>query len=267
MRNMIPRLVLALPLLVISVTNAAAQQPFITDDADTTPKGHFHFQFSNEFDLLQRISFPSTKQNTAVFELEYGLLDRLEVGVDAPLITIFNAPGSTPSRPTGIGDTNLSLKYNFLKEREHSRLPAMAIVANVEFPTGDTTNGLGSGLIDFYMNGILQKSATKHTTLRLNGGILFAGTATTGVEGFQTRGTVLTGGGSVVKQSNPKLLLGVELVGASTRKLDLGKALLQTTIGGNYQFRGNASFDFGVVAGKHEGSPHLGALVGISVDF
>src|SRR6476659_9403186 len=266
MRNQLPRLALALTLIAVATT-AAAQQPFITDDADTTPKRHFHFAFVDEFDELHRISFPARKQNAANFELDYGLLYYVEIGVSAPLLTIFNAAGTDRGRPTGIGDTNFSVKYNFLREREHSRLPALAIVANLEFPTGNTSNGLGSGLTDFYVNGILQKTVTKNATFRLNGGILFAGNAETGAEGFRTRGTVFTGGGSIVKQFSPKLLFGVELTGASTGNFDLGAALFQTTIGGNYQFRKNATLDFGVVAGKHEASPRLGALVGVSIDF
>ena len=267
MRNLRPRFVLALSLLVITAATSAAQQPFITDDADATEKGHFHFQFSNQFDLLHRASLPATKQNTATFALDYGLLDGLEIGVDAPLLTLFNAPGTDPRRPSGIGDTNFAVKYNFLKESEHSRRPALAIVGNLEFPTGNTTNGLGSGLTDFYMNGILQKTVTKSVTFRLNGGILFAGNGTTGAEGFRTLGTVYTGGGSLTKQFTPKLLLGVELTGASNGNFNLGAALLQTTIGGNYQIRKNATLDFGILAGKHEASPRFGALVGISIDF
>ncbi|MEP6569832.1 MAG: hypothetical protein ABJC10_08665 [Acidobacteriota bacterium] len=254
-------------MLFVIAPIAAAQSPFVTDDTDTTPKGHFHFGFIDEFDLLQRASLPSTKQNAASFELEYGLLDNLEIGVEAPLLTIFNERGTDPLRPGGIGDTNFSVKYNFLKEREHSLLPALTIVANLEFPTGNIDKGLGSGLTDFYMNGILQKTVTRNTTFRLNGGILFSGNQTTGAEGFRTRGTVFTGGGSLVKQFTPKVLFGVELTGASTGNFDLGAALFQTTIGGNYQFRKNATIDFGVVAGKHEAAPRFGAVLGISIDF
>src|SRR5215510_286004 len=99
------------------------QQPFYTDDADVTTKRHFHFEFSNQFDVLQRSLFPNLKQNTADFELDYGLLNGVEVGVEVPIITIFNARSDILRRPTGLGDTNLSLKYNFLTEREHSRRP------------------------------------------------------------------------------------------------------------------------------------------------
>jgi hypothetical protein len=267
MRRFLRIPILALSPLFLLVATAAAQQPFVTDNTDTTPKRHFHFEFSNEFDLLQRSSFPSTKQNTADFELDYGLFDNVEIGIESPLLTIFNAPGSIPRTPSGVGDTNLSLKYNFLKERERSRRPAMAIGFNLELPTGDTKRQLGSGLADFFVNGILQKSVTKKTTLRLNGGILFSGNTTTGVIGIKTRGTVFTGGGSVVRQFSPKLQLGVELTGALQKNFLLGKGQLQTLVGGNYQFRKDASFDFGLVGGKFAASPRLGMQLGISVDF
>ena len=260
-------LTLALLFLVVGVASANAQQPFVTDDADTTPKRHFHFEFSNELDWLQRSSFPARKQNTADFELDYGLFDSVEIGIATRLITISHARGTTPKQIFGIGDTNLSLKYNFLKEREKSRRPALAISVNLELPTGDTKRQLGSGLADFYMNAIVQKSVSKKTKLRLNGGILFSGNDTTGDLGIKTRGTVFTGGGSVVRQFSPKLKLGVELTGALQRNFQLGKGQLQTLFGGNYQFKQNISFDFGIVGGKYVASPRAGVQLGFSVDF
>src|SRR6187549_357178 len=89
----------------LSATPASAQLPFYTDDADTTPKGKFHFEFSNELDWLQRSSLPGTKQNTSVVTLNYGLTDRIELGVNAPFITIFNDRDSRLGDPSGIGDT------------------------------------------------------------------------------------------------------------------------------------------------------------------
>lgn len=108
-------------LLLFCLPVSNAQQPFVTGDSDTTPNGHFHFEFSNQFDLLSRSSFPALKQNTADFELDYGFLQGLEMGIEAPLITILNAADTNPIRPSGIGDTNLSLKYNFLTEQEHDK--------------------------------------------------------------------------------------------------------------------------------------------------
>src|ERR1041384_2890666 len=76
--------------LVLCYRSAFAQQPFITDDADVTPPHKFHFEFSNEFDVLPRASFPNLKQNTADAELDYGLFNNFEVGLEAPVLTIMN---------------------------------------------------------------------------------------------------------------------------------------------------------------------------------
>ena len=244
-----------------------AQQPFVTDDADTTFKRKFHFEFSNEFDWLQLSAFPAAKQNTADFEIAYGLFEDVEVSLAAPLITIFNARGSAPSSVSGLGDMSASLKYNFLKESENSRRPAMAVTVSLELPTGDISRQLGSGLKDVFINGIVQRSVTPKTKLRVNSGVLFSGNTSTGVIGIRSRGTVFTSSGSVVRQFSPKLQLGGELAGAFARNAQLGKGQLQAMFGGNYQVHSQSSFDFGLVAGKYDGSPRFGIQVGISIDF
>ena len=253
--------------IVLSCLTISAQQPFVTDDADVTPKRKFHFEFSNEFDWLNSNAFPSLKQNTADFELDYGLFEGVEIGFEVPVLTIVNDRVTIPRRPSGIGDANLYLKYNFLTEQEGRHRPALAISLNLELPTGDKSRLLGSGLADFYVNGIVQKSLSSKTKVRFNGGVLFSGNETTGVLGIKSRGTVFTGGGSVVREIGPKLDLGVELVGAITRSFNLGKSQLQTMVGGNYSFRDNMTFDFGIVAGKYAASPRVGIQLGISMDW
>ena len=267
MRRFLFPTVSTLTLLLVISTTVGGQQPFVTDDADTTPKHHFHFEFSNEFDLLQRVSFPAVRQNTADFELDYGLSDRVEIGFQSPWLTIFNAAGSPPKVTSGIGDSNVSLKYNFLRERENSRLPAMAVALNLELPTGNSDRQLGSGLADFYVNGILQKSLTRRSKLRLNGGILFSGNETTGAIGIKSKDTVFTGGGSIVREFSARLQLGMEVVGALERNFQLGKGQLQSMFGGNYLIKENVSLDFGILAGKYAASPRAGIQVGLSLDF
>ena len=257
----------ALALFFLISATVQAQQPFFTDDCDVTPKGRFHFEFSNEFDLLHRASFPNLKQNTADFELDYGLFEGVEIGVAAPLLTIFNAAGTNSKTVTGIGDMNLSLKYNFLKEKDNSRVPALTLGFNFELPTGETERQLGSGLSDFYINGILQKSLSESVKLRVNAGILFSGNEATGVIGIKSRGTVYTAGGSLVRRFTPRLQLGVELTGAMTRELQLGKGQLQTLVGGNYLIRDTCSFDFAILGGKYAASPRAGVQLGVSIDF
>ncbi|HXI26603.1 MAG TPA: transporter [Pyrinomonadaceae bacterium] len=253
--------------IVLCSGSAFAQQPFVTDDTDVTPRHKFHFEFSNEFDVLPRASFPNLKQNTADAELDYGLFKNFEVGIEAPVLTIVNDRSAPFRRPTGLGDVNLSFKYNYLLEREGSWRPALAVTFNLEMPTGDVNRQLGSGLADFYVNNVLQKSLTKNTKLRLNGGLLFSGNETTGVIGLKSRGLVLTGAASLVKQFTPKLDLGVEVTGAVTRNLQLGKGQLQTMVGGNYALSKKMTFDFGIVGGRYAASPRVGVQLGISVDF
>lgn len=254
-------------LLLLFPVTTHAQQPFITDDTTVTEKGRLHFELRNAFDLLQPAAYPNLKQITANFELDYGLFDHVEVGISPPLIAIFNAKGSTPRTPVGVGDTNLSIKYNFFRERNDSRLPAMAVQLNVELATGDMKNQLGSGLTDVWLNGIAQKALTSRTTLRFNSGILFAGDTTTGALGIRTRGQVFTGGASCIRTFTPKLQLGAEVTGALTTKFQLTRGQLQALIGGNYQLRQGLTLDFGFVGGVYAASPRTGAVLGVSIDF
>jgi hypothetical protein len=246
---------------------ARAQQPFVTDDADVTAKGKFHFEFSNEFDLLQPAAFPNLRQNTASFELDYGLLKNVEVDIEAPLIMILNARGVTQPRAFGPGDTRFSVKYNFLKEHDGSRRPALAASFSIELPTGDAARQLGSGVTDFTLNGILQKRVTKRSTWRVNAGMIFSGNTLTGAVGIVTRGPIFTGGTSLVRKFTPRLDMGAEVTGAFTRKFNPGRKQLQAQVGGNFHLRDNLSLDFGIIAGHFDASPRLGAQLGFSLDF
>jgi len=251
-----------------SSTSVHAQLPFYTDDADTTPKGKFHLELSNEHDWLQTSTFPARRQNTSVFTLNYGLTDRIELGVNAPFIKVFNDRTSILGDPSGIGDTQIGVKIRVLNEREGSKLPAASVVFFVEAPTGSSRKQLGSGLVDYWLYGVLQKSLTKRTTARLNGGILFAGNDSTGVIGIRSsRGQVFTANGSLVRNFTPRLRLGAELFGAVTNNFDLSRGQLEGQIGGGYGLTNNLEFTFGVVGGRFVASPRAGVLVGIAYDF
>lgn len=253
---------------VLSSPSVNAQIPFYTDDADTTEKGKFHLEFFNEHDWLQRSSLPGTRQNTSNFTLNYGLSDRIELGVNAPFIKIFNERQSRLGDPMGIGDTQFGVKVKVRDEREVSRLPAMSVVFYVEAPTGSTRKQIGSGLVDYWLYGVLQKSLTKRTTGRLNGGILFAGNSSTGLIGIHgARGQVFTGNGSLVRDFTPKLKLGVELFGGVTNNFNLSRGQLEGQIGGSYAVRENFALTFGVLGGRFPASPRVGIHVGFAYDF
>ena len=251
------------------VVPAHAQAPFVTDDIGVAEYHRFHFEFNNEYDFLQDASYPNLRQNTANFKFSFGVLHNIEIGFDNQLLGIFNAPTAfLPQTAVGYGDLDLSIKWNFLKEGKGWMRPALAASFNVEVPTGDDRRQLGSGVPDYYLNFIVQKTVTEKNTLHLNGGIYFAGNTLTGAEGIRsTSGVVFTGGASFVRQFTPKLDLGVELFGAITQNLDLGRGQMQTQIGGNYAIRKKMTLDFGLITGFYQSSPRVGPIVGLSIDF
>ncbi|HLJ45046.1 MAG TPA: transporter [Bryobacteraceae bacterium] len=242
-----------------------AQLPFYTDDPSVTEPGKWHFEFYNEFDVLQ-LQYPNLRQNTANYKLNYGLPFNLELDVDVPYLAIFRVVGQPDA--AGGGDTNLGVKWEFHKESGHSRLPALGASFYVEFPTGDASRQLGSGLIDYWLNLIAQKSLSDKSRVNGNAGYLFAGNTSTGVLGIQAaRGHVYTGGFSLLHDFTARLTLGGEVYGGYTNNGDLGRTQLQVLIGGQYQVRRGMTFDFGMLGGKYVASPRIGAQVGFSVDF
>jgi hypothetical protein len=258
---------LAIGIVLIS-TRVSAQLPLSTDDADTTPKGKFHLEFSNEYDWLQRSSFPGRRQNTFLFTLNYGLTDRIELGLGAPFIRIANDRASRLGNPNGIGDVQFGVKLKLREEREGSKLPAMAMVFYVDAPTGSTRKQIGSGLTDYWLYGVLQKSFTKRTTGRLNAGVLFAGDGSSGLLGVHSsRGQVFTGNGSLMRNFTPRLRLGAELFGAVTNNFDLTRGQLVGQVGGGYLLGEKLELTFGVLAGRFVASPRLGVQVGMAYDF
>jgi hypothetical protein len=244
-----------------------AQQPFYTDNADVAALHRWHVESNNEFDVLPAVNFPNLRQDTQTVKFSVGAFRDCEIGMDFPLIVIFNAPNSGLGTPIGLGDADFSIKYNFHKEHEGSSWPAFAVSLNVEPPTGNPRKQLGSGLTDYYLNSIFQKTLSQKYTLRVNGGATFAGNTLTGAVGIKTRGTIFTAGASLARQFTKKLDLGVEIYGGYTASEKLGRGELQQQLGGNYLVGRNLSIDFGVVVGQAVGSPHYGFQLGFSKDF
>ncbi len=259
--------IVALTGAIASVERSRAQQPFFNDDADVAEYHRWHFESNDELDVLPRTSLPSLRQNAVTVKFSYGMFRNCEVGMDFPLITIFNNSTARPQTPTGLGDTDYSIKYNFHREHADSTWPAVTVSLNIEPATGNPRLRLGSGLIDYYLNSVFQKTLSTKNVLRINGGATFAGNTLTGVVGIRTRGTILTGGASFTRQFTKKLDLGTEVYGGYTASLALARGELQEQIGGNYEFAHRTTFDFGVLAGQATGSPHFGFQVGFSKDF
>jgi hypothetical protein len=258
--------VLILMIFLYSTRPLLGQMPFYTDNADVTDQGTLHFESFNEFDGLQSAQFPDLRQNTANFKVNYGLPRGLELDFDVPYLSIYRAPGSRTS--AGFGDADMGMKWNFLKAPRPRSRPALSASLYVEFPTGDATQSLGSGLTDYWLNVIAQEPFSDKTRLNANFGYLFAGNTSTGVLGIQTtRGQVVTGGVSMLHDFNPRITLGAELYGALALDSGLGKDQLQALAGGQYSLNNRVAVTFGLLGGSHIASPRIGGQVGFEVDF
>jgi len=260
-----PRLLL-LPVLVSLAAPLYAQMPFYTDNADVTDQGTLHFEIYNEIDGLQSAQYPDLRQNTANFKVNYGLPHALELDFDIPWLSIYRASGS--QNANGNGDADMGVKWNFRRTANPRSFPAISASFYVEFPSGDQSQGLGSGLNDYWLNSILQEPFSDKSRLAFNFGFLFAGNTSTGVLGIQTtRGHVYTGGLSLQHDFTPRLTLGAELYGGVADKNGLGKNQLQALAGGSYSLNSRTSLTFAILGGAHIASPRIGCQFGYEIDF
>ena len=255
-----------LTLLWVVPSPVSAQAPFYTDDTGVTEPGTLHLEASDEFDALQSTHYPDLRQNTANLKVNVGLPNGFELDVDAPYISIGREHGTRSSR--GIGDTNLGVKWSVREASATSRVPAFAVSFYVEFPTGDARQELGSGLIDYWLNLIVQVPASESTRLNVNLGVLFAGNTSTGVVGIQTRrGRVYVGGLSVLHDFSSRFTIGTEIFGAMADTNGLNRTQLQAMLGAQYAIRDGLAVYCGLIAGAYSASPRMGGQIGITMDF
>lgn len=243
---------------------ALAQQPFIVDDVDVTPRRTFHLEFSSQTDILRRSARPARWQNTADWELAFGAMERVEISVLVPYLAIaYDA--QVPGTSRGVGDTSVGAKFRITRDPE--AVHAWGASVSVELPTGDAARGLGSGLVDYGLNVSSQHQVSPGWTLRANGGLVLAGNAQTGAVGIRERGPVLTGGGSAVAAVSASVALGAEVTLAWSHRATLGRSYAGLQVGGNIAAAERLSLDFGIQIGWLEASPRWGLQVGTSIDF
>ena len=230
-----------------------------------TPPGKVHVEVFDEHDWLQPVQAPHVRQNTINMRVNYGLLKGLELDLDSPLITIVNDSTTSLRCANGIGDTNFGVKYNV--RTENGKSPALTIAAYIETPTGNAANGLGSGLTDTWIYGVMQKTLSPALVVHLNGGYLFTGNTSTGVVGItKSRGHIATTGASIVRRFTRRFDLGAEVSAAISPNSDVQRAQLQFMVGGNYEIHDGFTLDIGILGGHFAASPRFGLQIGFSFD-
>jgi hypothetical protein len=244
---------------------AYAQQPFVVDDAEVTPRRAWQLEMNVEWDRLRLSARPNLSQTVFDVEAGYGLAPRLEVAVDVPVISLSVDPRSTAEtrHVTGIGDMAIAAKYRLTGDLDATH--AFAASLSVELPTGSRRRGLGSSLVDVGVTLGSQHHLTSAVTLRLNAGVVAAGNTQTGALGIRRRGTILTSGTSLTATVSRRVLIGTEVVGAWSQHDALGGSFVGWQLGGNVLLRRGVTLDWGVMGGRSEASPALAFQVGSSI--
>jgi hypothetical protein len=121
----------------------------LTDDPEPVDYQHWEFYIAS-----QHTQTADGWSGTAPhFELNYGVISNVQLHLIAPLA--YNAPAADTTH-YGYGDTELGVKFRFFQETD--RLPEAAIFPLLEVPTGNESNGLGSGQVQAFLPLWLQKS-------------------------------------------------------------------------------------------------------------
>ena len=146
---------MVLVILAGFVSAAWAGPPFETDDPEPTDFGHWEVYLGTTAQGLQR-DFSGTAPFLSV---NYGGFPDTQLSLTQQVS--FNFP-SAGMGYWGYGDTLVGVKYRFLHESPGA--PQAAFFPQVNFPTGDSLKGLGSGQVQFLFPCWFQKSWGPWTT-------------------------------------------------------------------------------------------------------
>lgn len=154
-------------LLLATIAPASAGPPFLTDDP---VPADYHGYETYVFVTTQKNAGVSTETQAPALEFNWGPLRNVQASITLPYTFL-----AVPSSPTsvvpqgipgttvsGLGDTQLGLKYRFVQETAGG--PQIAFYPSIEIPTGNNDNGIGNGRTWYRFPIWLQKSWGKWTT-------------------------------------------------------------------------------------------------------
>ncbi len=170
-----------------------AGPPFVTDDPETVEYQHWEVYLAAQY-KHDRDEDSSTLPH---LEINYGLVPNVQIHLIAPLLYV--KPEGEKSQ-YGYGDTELGVKFRFIQETDY--IPQVGIFPMVEFPTGDSDDGLGNGRTQYFLPIWLQKSWGPWTTY--GGGGYWINPGEGNKDWWQF-------GWLIQRSINPTLTLGTEL--------------------------------------------------------
>ncbi len=148
----IRKTIIFLVFLMILPLQANAEHPLVTDEAETKGQGKYEIEFSMEYGYNkteEKGAVSKEKEFEAEIEVAYGINDEMDIVLQIPYRRSsekeIEEGETTSARTSGIGDTEIALKWRFL-EKEHGSL---ALKPFLILPTGNHNKGLGAGRVGY----------------------------------------------------------------------------------------------------------------------
>lgn len=216
------RIFTALALLLLAAAPALAGPPFQTDDPDPVPYRHFE---TYAFELSDGTHSGGTVVELPAWEMNWGAIPNVQLHIVVPMATIFPPAGGPVN--FGISDTELGIKYRFVKETKHR--PEIGIFPFVELPTGSASRGLGVGRTWYRLPLWVQKSWGPWTSYGGGGAVVVNAP---GYSNYPFAGWLLQ------RAVTKKLILGAELFGhgAEGAAATAPRSSTMADLGGYYTF-------------------------------
>ena len=139
----------------LTVPEAWAGPPFITDDPEPVEYRHAEFYIASQYANNKG----GEEATLPHFEFNYGAFPDVQLHLLIPLA--YARPNGGPAE-YGLGDTEVGVKYRFIHET--GQLPQVGVFPIMHIPSGDSDRGLGSGHVQLFLPLWLQKSWGPWTT-------------------------------------------------------------------------------------------------------
>ena len=254
MNRIFPSLFLVV-ILAVPELRAQAGPPFQTDDPTPVELGHYEFYIFGTID-----GTPAELDPTGpAFEFNWGAIPNIQLHAILPFGAVMPsnnpvyAPGGTGSSAFGLTDMELGVKYGFIKQTKHR--PQIGSFTMFEIPTGNSTQGLGVGIVWYKLPIWVEKEFGPWS---LCGGMGYTVVPQSGYNNY------LYGGFLVKREINKKLELSTEIFSHAREGFAAAQTQASTMIdaGGYYHFKSpglQLLFAYGhSIAGQTENYAYLG---------